>query len=86
MPMQDLENRITELEIRSALQDDTIDVLNKQINELYEQLALQQKQLQSVQMALPLQAKRLRWVRMPMQQQQARLHWVQLQMPVRLLL
>ena len=44
--MQDLENRITELEIRSALQDDTIDVLNKQINELYEQLALQQKQLQ----------------------------------------
>ena len=45
-PMQDLENRITELEIRSALQDDTIDVLNKQINELYEQLALQQKQLQ----------------------------------------
>ena len=46
MPMQELENRITELEIRSALQDDTIDVLNKQINELYEQLALQQKQLQ----------------------------------------
>ena len=44
--MQDLENRITELEIRSALQDDIIDVLNKQINELYEQLALQQKQLQ----------------------------------------
>ena len=44
--MQDLENRITELEIRSALQDDTIDVLNKQINELYEQLALQQKQVQ----------------------------------------
>lgn len=44
--MQDLENRITELEIRSALQDDTIDVLNKQVNELYEQLALQQKQLQ----------------------------------------
>ena len=44
--MQDLENRITELEIRSALQDDTIDVLNKQNNELYEQLALQQKQLQ----------------------------------------
>ena len=44
--MQDLENRITELEIRSALQDDTIDVLNKQINELHEQLALQQKQLQ----------------------------------------
>lgn len=44
--MQDLENRITELEIRSALQDDNIDVLNKQINELYEQLALQQKQLQ----------------------------------------
>ena len=44
--MQDLENRITELEIRSALQDDTIVVLNKQINELYEQLALQQKQLQ----------------------------------------
>ena len=44
--MQELENRITELEIRSALQDDTIDVLNKQINELYEQLALQQKQLQ----------------------------------------
>ena len=44
--MQDLENRITELEIRLALQDDTIDVLNKQINELYEQLALQQKQLQ----------------------------------------
>ena len=44
--MQDLENRITELELRSALQDDTIDVLNKQINELYEQLALQQKQLQ----------------------------------------
>ena len=44
--MQDLENRITELEIRSALQDDTIDVLHKQINELYEQLALQQKQLQ----------------------------------------
>ena len=44
--MQDLENRITDLEIRSALQDDTIDVLNKQINELYEQLALQQKQLQ----------------------------------------
>ena len=44
--MQELENRITELEIRLALQDDTIDVLNKQINELYEQLALQQKQLQ----------------------------------------
>ena len=44
--MQDLENRITELEIRSALQDDTIDVLNKQINELYEQLALQLKHLQ----------------------------------------
>ena len=44
--MQVLENRITELEIRSALQDDIIDVLNKQINELYEQLALQQKQLQ----------------------------------------
>ena len=44
--MQDLENRITELEIRSALQDDIIDVLNKQINEWYEQLALQQKQLQ----------------------------------------
>ena len=44
--MQELENRITELEIRSALQDDTIDVQNKQINELYEQLALQQKQLQ----------------------------------------
>ena len=44
--MQDLENRITELEIRSALQDDIIDVLNKQINELYEQLSLQQQQLQ----------------------------------------
>ena len=44
--MQDLENRITELEIRLALQDDTIDVLNKQINELYEQLSLQQQQLQ----------------------------------------
>ena len=44
--MQELENRMTELEIRLALQDDTIDVLNKQINELYEQLALQQKQLQ----------------------------------------
>ena len=44
--MQELENRIIELEIRLALQDDTIDVLNKQINELYEQLALQQKQLQ----------------------------------------
>ena len=44
--MHELENRITELEIRLALQDDTIDVLNKQINELYEQLALQQKQLQ----------------------------------------
>ena len=44
--MQELENRITELEIRLALQDDTIDVLNKQINELYEQLSLQQQQLQ----------------------------------------
>ena len=44
--MQELENRVIELEIRLALQDDTIDVLNKQINELYEQLALQQKQLQ----------------------------------------
>ena len=44
--MQELENRIAELEIRLALQDDTIDVLNKQISELYEQLSLQQQQLQ----------------------------------------
>ena len=44
--MQELENRIIELEIRLALQDDTIDVLNKQINELYEQMSLQQQQLQ----------------------------------------
>ncbi|UOO87942.1 SlyX family protein [Vitreoscilla massiliensis] len=44
--MQDMDTRITELEIRLALQDDTIDVLNKQISELYEQLASQQKQLQ----------------------------------------
>ena len=43
--MQDFDTRITELEIRLALQDDTIDVLNKQINELYEQLSLQQQQL-----------------------------------------
>lgn len=44
--MQDLESRVTELEIRLALQDDTIDVLNKQMTELYQQLELQQKQLQ----------------------------------------
>lgn len=41
-----LAERLTEMEIRLALQDDTIEVLNKQINDLYQQLDLQQKQLQ----------------------------------------
>ncbi|AUZ05994.1 protein SlyX [Vitreoscilla sp. C1] len=46
MSEQDLHDHIMELEIRLALQDDTIDVLSKQVSELYQQLESQQLQLQ----------------------------------------
>lgn len=44
--MSQSEQRITELEIRLAFQDDNIDALNKQISELFQLLESQQKQLQ----------------------------------------
>lgn len=44
--MSEIEQRIEELEIRLALQDDTIDALNQQVCQLFQQLELQQKQLQ----------------------------------------